>query len=646
MNIKCPYCKGVSESETLPEVGETLQCPYCSRTFRFGQEISKPTRIEIPMGLSGSRRSAATGESIAPQSTPVVQGRSVKRSNFVRTHSRTACETESGWLHDHLAIVFGIGGAVIVGLMVAVIVLLLRGDNGRVDVARNLESVEAPRQENVEVGAPVVKESPVVADNILKAEESTTGAVVKVEPHEAVPMPRSNEHTDKDGDSSAPDTKDDGDDFDSYGTDDESDPFGSDDVDDDEDPFGLGDNDKSGGVVKTVASSAENGALKQVKNGEEEKRPVTVPSNTKASASREEVKNEYAILKKEHAVLAGAISQLDMIPDPGRAVYSLSQLLEKYSLAKVYDKWSGKKWDEFSEVMLLEVGESDRKFRVPEHSPGEAETKLKAVSSTLDGLKKEVSKLGGKNGVRQFELKRQIDSTLNEIEDLKKKVDREIAKEKLAIEEVKERRTEAFVGIIASIKNRIEEDALKPLKVKLEASEKTYTMVIEDEKREAAEKRRMVEAAREAARKKMEPIYKKQKAWYNEQLDYNGLSESGFVMLIVDHGPAAFLSLYDAAGSLLTINKVPVDGNGRFQISWPPSMPKGFAQELLETRIAIYKFENPTWENDLKKARQRLLEEEKRRAEEEKKEKAYKASMPKKRKINPDLKRFKGPGSR
>ena len=150
-----------------PGSGETLQCPYCSRTFRFGQEISKPTRIEIPMGLSGSRRSAATGESIAPQSTPVVQGGSVKRSNFVRTHSRTACETESGWLHDHLAIVFGIGGAVIVGLMVAVIVLLLRGDNDRVTVARNSESVEALHQEKVEAEAQVVKESPVVTNNIL-----------------------------------------------------------------------------------------------------------------------------------------------------------------------------------------------------------------------------------------------------------------------------------------------------------------------------------------------------------------------------------------------------------------------------------------------------------------------------------------------
>ena len=59
MNIKCPFCNGVSEAETMPEMGETFQCPYCSRTFQFGQEISKPTRVEIPLGLSGGRHSAS-----------------------------------------------------------------------------------------------------------------------------------------------------------------------------------------------------------------------------------------------------------------------------------------------------------------------------------------------------------------------------------------------------------------------------------------------------------------------------------------------------------------------------------------------------------------------------------------------------------
>lgn len=802
MNIKCPYCKGVSEAETKPEVGETLQCPYCSRTFLFGQEISKPTRIEIPMGLSGSRRSAATAESIAPQSSPVVQGRSVKRSNFARTNSRTACETKSGWLHNHIAIVFGIGGAVIVGLIVLVIALLLREGDGRIESAGESIAVES-MSGKVDVEALVANVKSAVTNGVARDDESAKKDVVKLEQPKAVPMPPNNKHVDKRGDFSTPEEKVDGDDFASNDTDDEADPFDPDSADDDDDPYSSNDDMASDGKGKSDVSSAENKAQldgpyfglrwdqdinklpdeffrlndkgrresvdgefrcviyrppykhrwflgimgkndvgialddngrikrficiheREEKEGPDAKEYVArlskmgeetlkefrnliaffqgspgwrldrkiademyrfrnddevfadvslsvakgftllsvcifkddhagdetgiMQSTKRTLESREEIKSEYATLKKEHAVLVGAISQLDMIPDPARSVYSLSQLLGNYSLGRAYDKWSGKKWGEFAEKMLQEIGESDRKFQVPTHSPGVSETKLNALSSTLEGLKKEFSKLGRKGGVRQSELKSQIDSKQKEIDGLKKKVDREIAKEELAIEKVKEGRNEAFAGIIASIKNRIEEDSLKPLKVKLEAQEKAYADVIEEEKREAAERNRRAEEAREAERKKIEPIYKKRKAWYEAQLEYNGLKEAGYAVRAVNGGEEIDL-VYLTTGypcKNLTIEAYPVSGQpGRFEMRYSRDFPKGLAEELVMTRLFMYKFENPNWEKDLKEEMRRQAEAERRQAEEEEKKNRYKVYTPKRRRIDPSLKRFKGPGGR
>ena len=753
MNIKCPYCKGVSESETMPEVGEALQCPYCSRAFLFGQEISKPTRVEVPMGLSGCRRSAAVAESNTSESTPVVRGKSARRSNFARRDSQVASEKKSNWLHDHLAIVLGIGGVIMAGLIVVVIALLLRDGNGRNEVAGGPIAVES-MSEKVEAEAHIASGSPVVTNDVAQEGEVAKKDVVKVEQHKAVPMPPNSGPADKGADFSTPEEKDEGDDFASDDADDEEDPFGPDGADDDEDSFSSVVEKNSDGKKGAVAALSENDAqldgpyfglrwdqdikklpdelfrlndkgqresvdgefrsviyrppykhrwfletmgkndvcialddIGKIKNficihereekegpdakeyvarlskmGEETlkefrnlitfyhgspgwrlDRKITdkmyrfrnedevfadvsltvtkgftllsvclsknnyagdgtriIQSTKRTLENREEIKNEYATLKKDRAVLTGAISQLDMIPDPGRAVYSLSQILENYSLAKVYDKWSGKKWDEFSEKMLRKIEEADRRYQLPSPSFVVAETKLKAKKSNAEKVKEESE-----------------------------------------VEQAKDARKEAFVKIIASIKTQIEEAALKPLRVRLEVQEKSYNEVVEEEKQEAAEKMRMEEMAREAARKKMEPAYKKQKEWYRRQLDYNGLSESYFGIYMRSCGLAAYLTLCDARGDSLDINFEPVNDKGAVYIQWPPSMPKGFAQELIETRIAIYKFENPTWERDLK----RQVEKEKRRAEEEmkeeKKKNAYKVYTPKKRKINPDLKRFK-----
>lgn len=589
----------------MPEVGEALQCPYCLRTFSFGQEISKPTRVELPKGLSGGSRSGAAADSAASQSTQVGRNRSVKQSNFIRTgDSWTNGETKSGWL-NHLAFVFGIGGTIVVSLVVAVVAWLICGGYGRIDASRSSIAGETlPKQ--VDAGVHVANAQSVVTDGVALDGESAKKDVVKVEQLKAVPMLPNNESADKGGDSSTPEEKGERDDFASDGADDDKDPFGPNSADDNEDSFHLFAEKKSEGEGESVAAWTSNDAPRQVKKGAEEKQSVIASSKEKTFVGREEIKIEYATLKKERAVLAGAISQLDMIPDPVRAVYTLSQLLENYSLSKVYDKWAGKKWGEFSEKMLRKIEEADRRYQLSTRSRGARGANSKA-----------------------------------------KIVDAERTKEGLDPMLPKDARKEAFAEIIASIKIRIEEDALKPLKAKLEVQEKAYAEVVEEEKREAAEKKRREEVAREAARKKMEPIYKKRKDWYKEQLNYNGLSETYFDMYMVGYGAGACLSLSDdATGSTLQVNIVPVDDKGTVNIEWPRSMPKGFAQELIESRIMVYKYENPTWEKDLKERSRRQAEEAKRRAEEEKKKNSYKGYTPKKRRIDPSLKRFKGPGER
>jgi len=65
MIIKCPLCGGECESNVEPDVGQHVECPYCSNTFQYGVRKERPTRISIPDGANvAARRVASTASDV------------------------------------------------------------------------------------------------------------------------------------------------------------------------------------------------------------------------------------------------------------------------------------------------------------------------------------------------------------------------------------------------------------------------------------------------------------------------------------------------------------------------------------------------------------------------------------------------------
>ena len=55
MDIKCPFCGGLMESEVEVAVGQQIECPYCGRVFACARSKDVPTRIPLPSEAARSR---------------------------------------------------------------------------------------------------------------------------------------------------------------------------------------------------------------------------------------------------------------------------------------------------------------------------------------------------------------------------------------------------------------------------------------------------------------------------------------------------------------------------------------------------------------------------------------------------------------
>ena len=55
MDIKCPFCGGLMESEVEVAVGQQIECPYCGRVFAYARSKDVPTRIPLPSEAARSR---------------------------------------------------------------------------------------------------------------------------------------------------------------------------------------------------------------------------------------------------------------------------------------------------------------------------------------------------------------------------------------------------------------------------------------------------------------------------------------------------------------------------------------------------------------------------------------------------------------
>lgn len=107
----------------------------------------------------------------------------------------------------------------------------------------------------------------------------------------------------------------------------------------------------------------------------------------------------------------------------------------------------------------------------------------------------------------------------------------------------------------------------------------------------AAELKRFRRDLIELELKKLEPQYHERKDWYKAQLKYNGLRD-GYFMRYGDGSLGGFsymVVLGDEDGG--DQHEIKLE-NGRY-LTYPPSMPKGFAEDLISARIIIYRYEHP-----------------------------------------------------
>lgn len=64
MDIKCPFCGGLMESDVEVAVGQQIECPRCGRVFAFARSQDVPTRIALPLEAA-KRRSSYDEKSVS-----------------------------------------------------------------------------------------------------------------------------------------------------------------------------------------------------------------------------------------------------------------------------------------------------------------------------------------------------------------------------------------------------------------------------------------------------------------------------------------------------------------------------------------------------------------------------------------------------
>lgn len=269
-----------------------------------------------------------------------------------------------------------------------------------------------------------------------------------------------------------------------------------------------------------------------------------------------------------------------------------------------------------------------------------------------------------KNDPKRKELKKRIDDLQAKLENHRSQAKAEKEKRENKSAKITAERDAALTRIAEKVNGELDAFAelhyLMPIKKLKEKEEQARKEQVARKKAECEAEAKRVESLKkvrnEAMRQKLEPIYKRAKAWYDEQLRYNDLSETFYSLTAYSaerenvqldlHGSGA----YDSYQIYL--------GDG--YINYPRSMAKGFAEELVNARTIIHKYEHPNWfEESQEKIKQWERENaEKKRAEAQKTAKRSGATEggsrsrmgePRQkrksggRNINPNLKRFKGP---
>lgn len=368
-------------------------------------------------------------------------------------------------------------------------------------------------------------------------------------------------------------------------------------------------------------------------------------------------------------------SELKQFQNARQAIQNATDLSQADKLRKIfvdetikrlynkYPAFPSATWGSYVADLEKELKSVERKYKVPRFSPGADESMIEILEPTLAQLKKEYEGLGKKDAKRK-ELKKRIDDLQSQLDNHRSQAKAEKEKWENKSAKIVAERDAALTKIAEKVNGELDAFAevhylmpIKKLKEKDEQARKELVARMNAE-REAEAKRAesLKEVRNEAMRQKLEPIYKKAKAWYDEQLRYNDMSETFYS-----------LTAYSAEREEVQLN---LDGPGfhdSYQIflgdgyiNYPRSMAKGFAEELVNARTIIHKYEHPNWfEESQEKIKQWQREKaEEKWAEAQKTDKRSSAMedgarsrMGERRqkrksggrKINPNLKRFKGP---
>ena len=370
--------------------------------------------------------------------------------------------------------------------------------------------------------------------------------------------------------------------------------------------------------------------------------------------------NELKSLQVELSQIQAAEQSFDAAAKKDNPADAMLKLIHDDSLARLYEKWSGEKWATFASSIEKEISIANRRYKVPKATPGAAEEMLAILEPNLKELKKKY--LAMSKGDPGWEsLTRQMVEQKKKVDEFKKQAEEEKAAEKEKIDNAVSARQEAFLKISENVKDKLQSGVRQPLKKKIApiknrivAKERAKAEAERERAEAAIRKAEAEEAARlEQERKELEPKYREKKSWYDYQIDYNGLREQEFFFFPSRYGPCWTLIFTGPGhGGPHRIEVWPNEEG--YNLRWSQSFQKGFAQELIEARILIYMYENPLWEEEYQKkvrdmsalAKKRSEEQEAREAEvrkeaEKERRSSYKSYIAPKRKINPDLKRFK-----
>lgn len=338
----------------------------------------------------------------------------------------------------------------------------------------------------------------------------------------------------------------------------------------------------------------------------------------------------------------------------------LGKIFKDETIKGLYNKYSAsasQTWESFIADPEKEVKTVGRKYKLPQYSPGADESMIDIIEPTVAQLTKEYEGLG-KNDPKRKELKKRIDDLQAKLNNHKKQAAEEKQKWEKKVEKIVAERDGALAKTVEKVNGELDAFAelhyLGPINRFKEQAAQVRREQVAKKKAEAKRAEALKKAQDEAMRQNMEPAYRKAKAWYDEQLRYNDLSESFYSLnaYSAEHEEAQL----DLHGSDGTYQIYLGDG----YINYPRSMAKGFAEDLVNARTIIHKYEHPNWfEESQKKIKQWEHEiAEEKRAEAQKRAKRSSAAEgsarsrmgePRQkcksggRNINPNLKRFKGP---